>query len=139
MPGGRWQVAGEIVARNVPVVSIRRGSLELAPRDAVWCRTLIPIVEDLGLRLARQFPELGVRKIMVVAPGNETITVVLPREAAGEAAGEEARSPRPLAAEAPAQAPTETVDLDAHLRAVRRGYLERAANRSAGVKIRNGS
>jgi hypothetical protein len=138
-----WQqVAGEVIARNVPAVSLRRGALELAPQDAIWHRTLIPMVEDLGLRLARQFPELGLRRIVVATPELDTFTMVLPQKYLEEtpppASKEDVQSNRP-ARPTTAEAPAEAIDLDAKLREVRQRYLERASKPPGAVKSRSES
>ena len=62
-----WRrVAGPSVAHRATVVSLRRGVLEIAVAGAAWRQALERLLPELGARLSREHPALGVRKFRLV-------------------------------------------------------------------------
>jgi predicted nucleic acid-binding Zn ribbon protein len=62
-----WRrVAGPSLARRATVVSLRRGVLELAVAGPVWRRALERLLPELGARLAREHPTVGVTRFRLV-------------------------------------------------------------------------
>lgn len=62
-----WRrVAGPSLARRAQVVTLRRGVLELAVVDGPWRESLVRLLPELGARLAREHPQLGVSRFRLV-------------------------------------------------------------------------
>lgn len=62
-----WRrVAGPSVARRATVVALRRGVLEIAVAGAAWRQAIERLLPELGARLAREHPALGVRRFRLV-------------------------------------------------------------------------
>lgn len=62
-----WRhVAGPSIARRAAIISLRRGVLELAVAGAEWRRALERLLPELGARLSREYPRLGVTRFRLV-------------------------------------------------------------------------
>lgn len=62
-----WRrVAGPSLARRATVIALRRGVLELAVASPVWRRALERLLPELGARLAREHPRVGVTRFRLV-------------------------------------------------------------------------
>jgi hypothetical protein len=62
-----WRrVAGASLSRRARVVALRRGVLELAVAGPAWRRALARHLPELGARLAREHPALGVTRFHLV-------------------------------------------------------------------------
>lgn len=62
-----WRhVAGAALARRAEAVALRRGVLEIAVAGPVWRRALERLLPELGARLARDYPALGVTRFRLV-------------------------------------------------------------------------
>lgn len=63
-----WRrVAGEAVARRLVPEGIRRGVLELRVEDPRWFPAARALAPGLAFRMARQAPELGVKRLRLIA------------------------------------------------------------------------
>jgi len=81
------RVAGEIIARRARAVGIERGVLEIDVSEPLWAKELVPYVPKIAGRLAREFPELGVKKLRVRVAGELARPACVP-EGPDEAASE---------------------------------------------------
>ena len=62
-----WRrVAGPSLARRTTIVALRRGVLEIRVQPGAWRRALERLLPDLGARLAREHPRLGVTRFRLV-------------------------------------------------------------------------
>jgi hypothetical protein len=61
------QVAGRVLAERAAAVAVRRGVLELAIAEPSWRRAIEHLLPELGARLSRHHPELGVTRFRLVA------------------------------------------------------------------------
>ncbi len=58
-----WRrVAGPKLAERVTAVSVRRGVLALEVREPAWRHALLHLLPELGARLAREYPSLGIAR-----------------------------------------------------------------------------
>jgi len=60
------QIAGPVLARRAPALAVRRGVLELAVVEPAWRRAIEHLLPELGARLAREHPGLGVTRFRLV-------------------------------------------------------------------------
>jgi len=62
-----WRrVAGASLARRAYVVSLQKGVLEIAVAEGAWRESLARLLPEIGARLAREHPELGVSRFRLV-------------------------------------------------------------------------
>jgi hypothetical protein len=62
-----WRhVAGAALAERAVALLVRRGVLELAVADPAWRRAVEHLLPELGARLAREHPDLGVTRFRFV-------------------------------------------------------------------------
>jgi hypothetical protein len=62
-----WRrVAGPALAQRAVAVAVRRGVLELAVADPAWRRAVERLLPELGAKLQRRHPELGVTRFRLV-------------------------------------------------------------------------
>jgi len=67
-----WRrVAGPAIARRAPAIAVRRGVLELQVAEPAWRRALEHLLPELGARLAREHPALGVTRFRLVTGGGQ--------------------------------------------------------------------
>jgi hypothetical protein len=67
-----WRrVAGAAIARHARAIGIRRGVLEIAFDDERWLEALKAAIPRVAARLARDCPELGVRRLRLRREGRE--------------------------------------------------------------------
>jgi hypothetical protein len=60
------QVAGPAIVRHAPAISLRRGVLELAITDPTWRPAIERLLPELGARLAREHPAVGVTRFRLI-------------------------------------------------------------------------
>ena len=96
-----WRsVAGSAIAAQAPVRGIRAGTLIVETEEARWAETLRELLPRLGIRLARRYPELGVRRCRLILrddTGRSMETIALEAEADVEPAEPARRVSRPVA------------------------------------------
>jgi predicted nucleic acid-binding Zn ribbon protein len=68
---GWRQVAGDVMARQVTAVAVKRGVLEVQPSDRRWAETVRPLLPVLAGKLAATCPSLKIRKCRVLAIGED--------------------------------------------------------------------
>jgi len=62
-----WRhVAGPALARRASAIAVRRGVLELAVAQPAWRRAIERLLPELGARLAREHPSLGVTRFRLL-------------------------------------------------------------------------
>jgi len=62
-----WRhVAGAAIARRAPAVALRRGVLELTIAEPAWRRAIEHLLPELGARLSRDHPSLGVTRFRLL-------------------------------------------------------------------------
>jgi len=62
-----WRhVAGPAISRRAPAIALRRGVLELHVAEPAWRRALEHLLPELGARLSREHPALGVTRFRLV-------------------------------------------------------------------------
>jgi len=62
-----WRhVAGPAITRHAPAIALRRGVLELAISDPAWRPAIERLLPELGARLAREHPEVGVARFRLI-------------------------------------------------------------------------
>src|SRR5260221_12372821 len=62
-----WRhVAGPAIARRASAVAVRRGVLELQVASRAWRRAIEHLLPELGARLSRHHPGLGVTRFRLV-------------------------------------------------------------------------
>ena len=60
------RVAGPVLAARARATAVRRGVLELSVTDPRWRRAIEHLLPELGARLAREHPGLGVTRFRLV-------------------------------------------------------------------------
>jgi hypothetical protein len=55
-----------VIARRAPAIAVRRGVLELHVAERAWRRAIEHLLPELGARLARDHPGLGVTRFRLV-------------------------------------------------------------------------
>ena len=60
------QVAGPVLAERASPLAVRRGVLELAIADTAWRKAIEHLLPELGARLSREHPALGVTRFRLV-------------------------------------------------------------------------
>jgi len=119
------ELAGEAMARRATAV-IRRGVLEVEVEEPSWRAALESLLPELAARLARAYPELGVRRYRLRWPGEagppppHALPAVEPTPATSSPLSRSSSTARP---EPPAE------PLERRLEALRERYLERVAKR----------
>ena len=73
------QVAGETIARRA-AVRVRRGVLEIRATDPHWASMISELMPRIAGRLARAYPELGIRKVRVQHAGQTEPPRLVPIE-----------------------------------------------------------
>lgn len=62
-----WRhVAGPVIARRAPALAVRRGVLELSIAEPAWRRAIEHLLPELGAKLSRHHPALGVTRFRLV-------------------------------------------------------------------------
>ena len=62
-----WRhVAGPVIARRAPALAVRRGVLELQVAEPAWRRAIEHLLPELGAKLSRHYPALGVTRFRLV-------------------------------------------------------------------------
>ena len=62
-----WRrVAGPKLAERASAVAVRRGVLDLKIADPAWRRAIEHLLPEIGARLAREHPSLGVTRFKIV-------------------------------------------------------------------------
>jgi Dna[CI] antecedent, DciA len=60
------QLAGPVLSRRVSAIAVRRGVLELSVATPAWRRAIEHLLPELGARLSRDHPALGVTRFRLV-------------------------------------------------------------------------
>ncbi len=118
------RVAGEPLARRAVPVAIRRGVLEISIDDPAWAKQLIPLLPRLVGRLARNAPDLGVRKFRVTAAGASALAATIPEIESPPDQRDAADPPCHVGSAEPAE-PASIEALAGRFAEVARLYLER--------------
>lgn len=59
-------MAGPAIVRHAPAIALRRGVLELAISDPAWRPAIERLLPELGARLAREHPTVGVARFRLI-------------------------------------------------------------------------
>jgi hypothetical protein len=59
-------VAGPVLARRAVAQAVRRGVLSITVTDPAWRRPIEHLLPELGARLSREYPALGVTRFQLV-------------------------------------------------------------------------
>lgn len=120
------RAAGEAVGRRARASDVKRGILEIDVDDRTWLVELRPLLPRVVARIAREFPELGVRKFRLRLEGSvlEGARPVVSDEAA-EPPGT-APAPRSFEGE---ETPRPATVTEGDLLEIARRYLERGRER----------
>jgi hypothetical protein len=125
-----WRrVAGEAIASRTRATGIRRGVLEIVCDDERWLDALASAIPRLAARLARERPDLGVRRFRLRREGHERDgrPIPLPTEDEAREASETARPPEDTGLER--EVPLPAADQAARLAAAMERYLRRTSRR----------
>jgi len=89
-----WRrVAGEAVARRAAAAGVARGVLRVEVPDPRWATALRGLLPGLVARMARSYPELGVRRFRIVAAGAEELPRPVPESPQDDAPATSAPTP----------------------------------------------
>jgi len=117
--------AGEGIARRARALDVKRGILEIEVTERAWARELAPLLPRIASRIARGFPELGVRKFRV-RMGEEVLAApAAPPAVSGESAEAPPRRREP-------EEPSPAAFTEGDLLDLARRYLARAEERRRG-------
>lgn len=128
---GAWgRAAGGAIARVAHAADLKRGVVEIDVVDGVWARELAPLLPRIVGRMARELPELGIRKFRLRVAGEGPRPLAAPAPPDDEPASLPAgRDAGPAAPATPAKVgevgPGDLIDLA-------RRYLARAEERRRG-------
>lgn len=125
-----WRrVAGEAIASRTRATCIRRGVLEIVCDDERWLDALESAIPRLAARLARERPDLGVRKLRLRREAHERggRPMPLPTDDEEREASETDRPSEDTGLER--EAPSSTADQAARLAAAMERYLRRRSRR----------